>query len=114
MEIIFIGIAAILGFLLLLRVIGWLLFFFEEYILPLLIWAGLGSFAFWLIMFIFGVKEILGCSTMITGAVIGLILGIWIIYFSDSDHGGGWNNDDYSGNGGTTLDDIYNKLDNLK
>ena len=79
----------------------------------MLIWAGLGSFAFWLIMFIFGVKEILGCSTMIIGAVIGLILGIWIIY-SDSDHGGGWNNDDYSGNGGTTLDDIYNKLDNLK
>ena len=46
--------------------------FFEEYVLPLLIWAGLGSFAFWLIMFIFGVKEILGCSTMIIGAVIGL------------------------------------------
>lgn len=114
MEIIFMGIAVILGFLLLLRIIGVLLGFFTEFILPLLMWAGLGSFAFWLIMFIFGVKEILGCSTMIIGAVIGFILGVWITYFSDSDHWSGGNDDDYSGNSGATLDDIYNKLDNLR
>lgn len=86
------------------------------YIFPLLVWAFMGSFGFWLILYIFGVKEILGCSTIIIGAIIGLIIGIWINYFSDSNRGGGSGNsdysDDYSGDSHHTLDDIYDALKN--
>ena len=69
MEIIFIGIAVILGI--------WLLFHAAIYL-----WVG--SFFFWLIFWIFGIKEIFGISTMIIGAVIGFILWIWITFFGDN------------------------------
>lgn len=41
-------------------------------------------FFFWLIFWIFGIKEIFGISTMIIGAVIGFILWIWITFFGDN------------------------------
>ena len=42
----------------------------EEYVLPILIFCGVGSFFFWLIFWIFGIKEIFGISTMIIGAAV--------------------------------------------
>jgi len=71
MEIIFIGIAVILGIWLLFHAAIYLWVLFEEYVLPILIFCGVGSFFFWLIFWIFGIKEIFGISTMIIGAVIG-------------------------------------------
>lgn len=50
----------------------------------ILIFCGVGSFFFWLIFWIFGIKEIFGISTMIIGAVIGFILWIWITFFGDN------------------------------
>lgn len=44
----------------------------------------LAHFFFWLIFWIFGIKEIFGISTMIIGAVIGFILWIWITFFGDN------------------------------
>lgn len=94
MEIIFIGIAVVLGLWLLLHVAGFLLFLFTEYVLPVIVCCGIGSFFFWLIFYIFGVKEIFGVSTMIIGAVIGLILWIWITFFNDKGGGGDYEHDD--------------------
>lgn len=84
MEIIFIGIAVILGIWLLFHAAIYLWVLFEEYVLPILIFCGVGSFFFWLIFWIFGIKEIFGISTMIIGAVIGFILWIWITFFGDN------------------------------
>ena len=84
MEIIFIGIAVILGIWLLFHAAIYLWVLFEEYVLPILIFCGVGSFFFWLIFWIFGIKEIFGISTMIIGAVIGFILWIWITFFVDN------------------------------
>ena len=94
MEIIFIGIAIILGLWLLLHAVGFLLFLFTEYVLPIIVYCGIGSFFFWLIFYIFGVKEIFGVSTMIIGAVIGLILWILITFFNDEGGGSNYEHDD--------------------
>ena len=53
MEIIFIGIAVILGIWLLFHAAIYLWVLFEEYVLPILIFCGVGSFFFWLIFWIF-------------------------------------------------------------
>ena len=65
MEIIFIGFAVILGLYLLLNLAGILLGIFTEYVLPILVYCGIGSFFFWLVFWIFGIKEFFGISTII-------------------------------------------------
>lgn len=93
METIFIGIAAILFFYLLLKLAGFLLGVFAQYILPIIVYCGVGSFFFWLLFWIFGIRRLFGISTMIIGAVLGFILWIWITFFNDNDNSGSGNHE---------------------
>lgn len=59
----------------LLNLAGILLGIFTEYVLPILVYCGIGSFFFWLVFWIFGIKEFFGISTIIIGAILGLSFG---------------------------------------
>ena len=84
MEIIFIGFAVILGLYLLLNLAGILLGIFTEYVLPILVYCGIGSFFFWLVFWIFGIKEFFGISTIIIGAILGFIVWILVTFFNNN------------------------------
>lgn len=87
MEIIFIGFAVILGLYLLLNLAGILLGIFTEYVLPILVYCGIGSFFFCLVFWIFGIKEFFGISTIIIGAILGFIVWILVTFFNNGGFG---------------------------
>lgn len=94
MEIIFIGFAVILGLYLLLNLAGILLGIFTEYVLPILVYCGIGSFFFWLVFWIFGIKEFFGISTIIIGAILGFIVWILVTFFNNNGGFGNYEHED--------------------
>ena len=94
MEIIFIGSAVILGLYLLLNLAGILLGIFTEYVLPILVYCGIGSFFFWLVFWIFGIKEFFGISTIIIGAILGFIVWILVTFFNNNGGFGNYEHED--------------------
>ena len=81
MEIIFIGFAVILGLYLLLNLAGILLGIFTEYVLPILVYCGIGSFFFWLVFWIFG-------------AILGFIVWILVTFFNNNGGFGNYEHED--------------------
>ena len=53
----------------------------------ILVYCGIGSFFFWLVFWIFGIKEFFGISTIIIGAILGFIVWILVIFFNNGGFG---------------------------